>query len=60
MKTVPANPNSHASFRKNVPDAFKTYFDTAKSKISQNAGIPAKNYGFTKQKHIRGGKTLKI
>ena len=35
-------------------------FDTAKSKISQNAAIPAKNYGFTKQKHIRGDKTLKI
>ena len=33
-------------------------FDTAKSKISQNAAIPAKNYGFTKQKHIRGDKTL--
>ena len=35
-------------------------FDTAKSKISQNAAIPANNYGFTKQKHIRGDKTLKI
>ena len=34
--------------------------DTAKSKISTNAAIPAKNYGFTKQKHIRGDKTLKI
>ena len=41
-------------------DRFKTCFDTAKSKISQNAAIPAKNYGFTKQKHIRGEKTLKI
>ena len=41
-------------------DRFKTCFDTAKSKISQNAAIPAKKYGFTKQKHIRGDKTLKI
>ena len=41
-------------------DRFKTRFDTAKSKISKNAAIPAKNYGFTKQKHIRGDKTLKI
>ena len=29
-------------------------------KISTNAAIPAKKYGFTKQKHIRGDKTLKI
>ena len=35
-------------------------FDTAKRKISNNAAIPAKRYGFTKQKHIRGDKTLKI
>ena len=35
-------------------------FDTAKSKISTNAAIPAKKYGFAKQKHIRGDKTLKI
>ena len=41
-------------------DSFKTCFDIAKSKISINAAIPAKNYGFTKQKHIRGDKTLKI
>ena len=41
-------------------DRFKMCFDTAKSKISTNAAIPAKNYGFTKQKHIRGDKTLKI
>ena len=41
-------------------DRFKTCFDTAKSKISTNAAIPAKKYGFTKQKHIRGDKTLKI
>ena len=33
-------------------------FDTAKSKISTNVAIPSKNYGFTKQKHIRGDKTL--
>ena len=41
-------------------DRFKTCFDTAKSKIFKNAAIPAKKYGFTKQKHIRGDKTLKI
>ena len=41
-------------------DRFKTCFDTAKSKISKNAAIPAKNYGCTKQKHIRGEKTLNI
>ena len=35
-------------------------FDTAKSKISTNAAIPAKKYGFTKQKHIRDDKTLQI
>ena len=35
-------------------------FDTAKSKISQNVAISAKKDGFTKQKHIRGDKTLKI
>ena len=40
-------------------DRFKTCFDNAKSKISTNAVIPAKKYGFTKQKHIRGDKTLK-
>ena len=33
-------------------------FDTAKRKISKNAADPAKKYGFTKQKHIRGDKTL--
>ena len=42
----------------NEPEGFKTCFDTAKSKISTNAAIPAKKYGFTKQKHIRGDKTL--
>ena len=47
-------------FLKNVPEGFKTCFDTARSKISQNAAIPAKNDGFTKQKHIRGDKALKI
>ena len=41
-------------------DRFKTCFDTAKSKISTNAAIPAKKHGFTKQKDIRGDKTLKI
>ena len=35
-------------------------FDIAKSKISKNAAIPANKYGFTKQKHIRGDKTLKL
>ena len=39
-------------------DRFKTCFDTAKSKISKHAADPAKKYGFTKQKHIRGDKTL--
>ena len=33
-------------------DRFKTCFDTAKSKISTNAAIPAKKYGFTKHKKI--------
>ena len=47
-------------YEKNIPEGFKTCFDTAKSKISKNAADPAKNYGFTKQKHIRGDKTLKI
>ena len=42
---------SHASFRKNDPkEAFKTCFDTAKSKISKNAADPAKKHGFAKQK----------
>ena len=41
-------------------DRFKKCFDIVKSTISTNASIPAKNYGFTKQKHIRGDKTLKI
>ena len=39
---------------------FKTCFDAAKSKISKSAAIPTKKYGFTKQKHIRGDKTLQI
>ena len=47
-------------FRKNVPEAFKLCFDIAKRKISKNAADPAKQYGFTKQKHIRGDKTLEI
>ena len=37
-------------------DRFKMCFDTAKSKISKNAAIPAIQYCFTKQKHIRGEK----
>ena len=37
-------------------DRFKTCFDTAKSEISKNAAIPAIQYCFTKQKHIRGEK----
>ena len=43
-----------------LQDYFKSCFDTAKSKISKNAADPAKKYWFTKQKHIRGDKTLKI
>ena len=43
-----------------LQDRFKSCFDTAKRKISKNAADPAKNYGFTKQKHICGDKTLKI
>ena len=35
-------------------------FDTAKRKIAKHAANPGKKYGFTKQKHIRGDKTLKI
>ena len=31
-------------------DRFKTCFDTAQSKVSTNAAIPAKKYGFTKTK----------
>ena len=41
-------------------DRIKSCFDTAERKISKNAAIPAKKYGFTKQKHIRGDKTLQI
>ena len=44
----------------NVPEAFKSCFDTAKRKIAKNAARSSKNYGFTKPKHIRGDKTLKI
>ena len=47
-------------FDKNISEGFKTCFDTAKSKISKNAADPARKYGFTKQKHIRGDKTLKM
>ena len=39
---VPANPWSHASFRKDVPEAFQSCFDTAKRKIAKNAPDPAK------------------
>ena len=52
------NPRSHAHFRKNTPEAFKSCFDAAKRKISKKSAHPAKKYGFTKQKHIRGDKTL--
>ena len=45
-------------FERNVPEAFKSCFDTANRKIANNAVHPAKNYVFTKQKHIRGDKTL--
>ena len=44
----------------NVPEAFNSCFDAAKREISKNAAHHAKKYGFTKQKHIRGDKTLKI
>ena len=36
-KRVPANPRSHANFRKNVPEGFKSLFDTASLKISTRA-----------------------
>ena len=29
-KKQPANPRSHAIFQKNVPEGFKSYFDTAR------------------------------
>ena len=47
-------------FEKNIPEGFKTCFYNAKNKISKNAADPAKNYGFTQQKHIRDDKTLEI
>ena len=59
-KTIWAEKSSWAEQKQLFLDRFKTCFDTVKSKISQNAAIPAKKYGFTKQKHIRGDKTLKI
>ncbi len=34
-------------------------FGHVKRKILKNAAYPTKNHGFTKQKHIRGDKTLK-
>ena len=60
MKNITCESKAACKFSKKVPEGFKSCFDTAKSKISKNAAIPTKNYGFTKQKHIRGDKTLKI
>ena len=40
--------------------ALKRVLILPKSKISKNAATPSKKSGFTKQKHIRGDKTLKI
>ena len=61
MKNITCESKATCKFSKeNIPEGFKTCFDTAKSKISKNAADPAKKYGFTKQKHIRGDKTLKI
>ena len=47
-------------FEKMSQKVLKRVLTLAKSKISKNAADPAKNYGFTKQKHFRGDKTLKI
>ena len=47
-------------FEKYIPEAFKSCFYSAKRKIAKNAAHPAKKDGITKQKHIRGDKTLKI
>ena len=47
-------------FKKNVPEGFKSCFDTGFEWYKSRAAISAKNYGFTKQKHIRGDKTLKV
>ena len=40
--------------------ALKRVLTLPKARSLKNAAIPAKNDGFTKQKHIRGDKTLKI
>ena len=50
MKNMTCEPKAACKFSKNVPEGFKTCFDTAKSKISKNAADPTKNYGFAKQK----------
>ena len=47
-------------FKKNVPEGFKSCFDTGIEWWRSRAAISAKKYGFTKQKHIRGDKTLKL
>ena len=50
IKTVPANPMSHAKFRKNVPEAFKSCFGAAKRKIAKNAAHPLKTIWIYKTK----------
>ena len=47
-------------FKTNIPEGFKSCFDTGFQWYKSRAAISAKNYGFTKQKHIRGDKTLKV
>ena len=47
-------------FRKNVPEGFKSCFDSAKRKSSKNAADPAKNYGFWKYMIFHYAKTLEI
>ena len=39
--------------------ALKRVLILPKARSRKNAAIPAKKYGITKQKHIRGDKTLK-
>ena len=42
IKTALANPRSHAIFRKNVLETFKSCFDIAKRKIAKNVAHPTK------------------
>ena len=55
-----ATERSHGTFQKNVPEGFKSRFDTAIAKYSSRAAGIFRNFGFTKQKHIRGEKSLKL